>query len=405
MTDRREDDVLVRELAKDDEAQVLALLEASLAGGPTGERTQEFFDWKHRENPFGSSPGLVAESADGRVVAVRLFLRWEFAFRGETVRAVRAVDTATHPEAQGRGLFRQLTMDLLQRMAADTDLVFNTPNANSLPGYLKMGWREVGKVPIALHPIRPLAFAKGLRELRSGEAERVPGGSDSGRPGRRGAVSSSYASGSSGSFGSSGPGSSGSTLPDVSELPRATGDASAIRCRFPTAQQFFADPAARNGLEELIGDADSADAALYPERLRTRPTEAYLRWRYGSAPGLDYRVIAAYRQGVLDGVAFGRPRMRGPLAEFTLSQLLIRPGDRMTARRLLSAAGLSGCDHVATHLTPGSDASRAARYAGYATPPRTGMLMVARPLRPLPYGLDPHTLNSWHLALGDLEVF
>ncbi|HSA49998.1 MAG TPA: hypothetical protein VLH10_07785, partial [Yinghuangia sp.] len=251
------------------------------------------------------------------------------------------------------------------------------------------------KVPIALHPIRPLAFAKGLRELRSGEAEKAPTSTDFARTRGRGAVSSSYASGSS----------STAPLPDISELPRATADDSAIRCRFPTVRQFFADPAARNGLEELIGDADSADAALWPDRLRTPLTEAYLRWRYEAAPGLDYRVIAAYRQGTLDGVAFGRPRMRGPLAEFTLSQLLIRPGDRMTARRLLSAAGLSGCDHVATHLTPGSDASRAARYAGYATPPRTGMLMVARPLRPLPAGLDPLTLNSWHLALGDLEVF
>lgn len=401
MTDRPHGDVLVRELAKDDEPQVLELLAAALAGGgPTGERTQEFFDWKHHDNPFGSSPGLVAETEDGGIAAVRLFLRWEFVHQGEPVRAVRAVDTATHPEMQGRGLFTRMTLELLDRLSDDTDLVFNTPNANSLPGYLKMGWREVGKVPIALHPIRPLAFAKGLRELRSGEAAeaRVSGSTaDFGRTRpARGAVSSSYASGT---------GSSSTNLPDVSELPKATADASNIRCRFPTARQFFSDPAARNGLEELIGDADSADAALWPDRLRTRPTEAYLRWRYGDAPGLDYRVIAAYRQGVLDGVAFGRPRMRGPLAEFTLSQLLIRPGDRMTARRLLSAAGLSGCDHVATHLTPGSDASRAARYAGYATPPRTGMLMVARPLRPLPYGLDPHTLNSWHLALGDLEVF
>lgn len=400
MTNQYEGGVLVRELAKDDESAVLDLLGVALAGGPTGERTQEFFDWKHRDNPFGSSPGLVAEAPDGSIVAVRLFLRWEFVHQGETVRAVRAVDTATHPSWQGRGLFTDLTRELLDRVADDTDLVFNTPNASSLPGYLRLGWSEVGKVPIALHPIRPLAFAKGLRELRSGapEREKAPTSTDFGRTRARGAVSSSYASGSAST-------SSSTSLPDISELPRATEDDSSIRCRFPTVRQFFADPAARNGLDELIADADSADAALWPDRMRTPVTEAYLRWRYEAAPGLDYRVIAAYRQGALDGVAFGRPRMRGPLAEFTLSQLLIRPGDRMTARRLLSAAGLSGCDHVATHLTPGSDASRAARYAGYATPPRTGMLMVARPLRPLRAGLETLTLNSWHLALGDLEVF
>ncbi|MGA4545379.1 GNAT family N-acetyltransferase [Uniformispora flossi] len=393
----------VREVAKDDEPQVLELLAAALAGGPTGERTQEFFDWKHRDNPFGSSPGLVAVDGDGRLAAVRLFLRWEFAHQGATVRAVRAVDTATRPDVQGRGLFTKLTLGLLERLGEDTDLVFNTPNANSLPGYLRMGWQEVGKVPIALHPIRPLAFAKGLRELRSAEAEGgAPAAAAVAVPtpsAARGAVSSSYASG-----GSSSASASAGLSAGFSPAAGGHGDEE-IRCRFPTARQFFADPAACNGLAELIADADGADAALWPDRLRTRTTEPYLRWRYGAAPGLDYRVVAAYRQGVLDGVAFGRPRRRGPLAEFTLSQLLIRPGDRLTARRLLSAAGLSGCDHVATHLTPGSDAARAARYAGYAVPPRTGMLLVARPLRPLPYGMDVHTLNSWHLALGDLEVF
>ncbi|MDI2130184.1 GNAT family N-acetyltransferase [Yinghuangia seranimata] len=394
MTSAGEGGFHLRELAKDDDPQVLALLEAALAGGPTGERTQAFFDWKHRDNPFGASPGLVAEDADGRIVAVRLFLRWEFVHQGEVVRAVRAVDTATHPAAQGRGLFKKLTSELLDRLSADTDLVFNTPNANSLPGYLKMGWREVGKVPVSLHPIRPIAFAKGLRELRGGEPDKPRSDAGSDGFGRRGAVSSSYAGGRDTSL-----------LPPLPDAAASRADGAEIRCRFPTARQFFADPVATNGLAELIGDADSADAALWPDRLRTRPTDAYLRWRYGEAPGLDYRVVAAYRRGVLDGVAFGRPRMRGPLAEFTLSQLLIRPGDRLTARRLLSAAGLSGCDHVATHLTPGSDAARAARYAGYAVPPRTGMLLVARPLRPLPYDLDPYTLNSWHLALGDLEVF
>ncbi|NLV55125.1 MAG: GNAT family N-acetyltransferase, partial [Acidimicrobiales bacterium] len=57
----------VRPAADADEAEVLDLLGTALGGGPQGERTAEFFRWKHRANPFGTSPGFVAE-ADGRIV-------------------------------------------------------------------------------------------------------------------------------------------------------------------------------------------------------------------------------------------------------------------------------------------------------------------------------------------------
>ncbi len=61
------------------------------------------------------------------------------------VRAVRAVDTATHPDHQGRGIFSTLTPTRSRRCGSRADLVFNTPNEKSLPGYLKMGWQIVGQ--------------------------------------------------------------------------------------------------------------------------------------------------------------------------------------------------------------------------------------------------------------------
>ncbi|MGR6997457.1 GNAT family N-acetyltransferase [Yinghuangia aomiensis] len=190
----------VREVAKDDEPEVLELLAAALAGGPTGERTQEFFDWKHRDNPFGSSPGLVAVDGDGRLAAVRLFLRWEFAHQGATrCWAVRAVDTATRPDVQGRGLFTKLTLGLLERLGEDTDLVFNTPNREQFAGISADGLAggRQGADRAAPDP------AAGVREGLAGAA--VGGGRGRGAAaaavavpassGARGAVSSSYASG------------------------------------------------------------------------------------------------------------------------------------------------------------------------------------------------------------------
>ena len=74
----------------------------ALGGGPAGSRPAEFFRWKHLENPFGRSFMLVAE-ADGRIVGLRAFMRWEFVAGDGAFRAVRAVDTATHPDYPGAG--------------------------------------------------------------------------------------------------------------------------------------------------------------------------------------------------------------------------------------------------------------------------------------------------------------
>jgi len=59
-------------------------------------------------------------ACDGeRVVAFRTFMRWEFQRGDQVFRCVRAVDTATHPDYQGRGLFSQLTRSALPELAAD----------------------------------------------------------------------------------------------------------------------------------------------------------------------------------------------------------------------------------------------------------------------------------------------
>lgn len=156
----------IRAASPGDRSDILALLQRSL-GGDGDQRYPALFAWKHDENPFGPSPMWVATDA-GRIVAFRTFMRWEFVRGGHVLRAVRAVDTATDPDYQGRGLFRSLTLQGLDEMRAEgIDFVFNTPNSQSRPGYLKMGWREVGHLPAA---VRFTGAGGVVRSLRS----RVP---------------------------------------------------------------------------------------------------------------------------------------------------------------------------------------------------------------------------------------
>ncbi len=133
----------IREATAQDAPSVVELL-ATAMGRPATGQFRRLLQWKHEENPFGRSLQWVMIEG-GDIVGYRAFMRWEFVGLGRTWRAVRAVDTATHPDHQGRGIFKALTLHALDVARDDgVDFVFNTPNEQSRPGYLKMGWQVVG---------------------------------------------------------------------------------------------------------------------------------------------------------------------------------------------------------------------------------------------------------------------
>lgn len=334
-------DVEVRPYAIDDEVRALECIVASLGGGPAGKRPPEFFRWKHYSNPFGRSFILLAE-ADDRIAGVRAFMRWRFRAGDREVTAVRAVDTATHPDFQGRGIFSRLTLTALDALRAEgVDLVFNTPNQNSLPGYLKMGWTTVGRVPVLVGVRRPLRFVRRFRNQTD-----VAG---------------------------KGP-----------------------EAEAPHAREILAS----DDIDTLLDNSQTRSS-----RLRTVRTGEYLRWRYADAPLLDYRAIREdLGDGTPVGLAIFRVRPRGALWETTLSELIVRPGDVRTAHRLIKRVrACARVDHVACHFTTGSAALSAARRSGFVRAPG-GIVFVTNSLQNEMF-LDPGAMDSWDLSAGDLEVF
>jgi GNAT superfamily N-acetyltransferase len=231
----REPDRLELELRRfewSDEPGVLELLQASLGWLPDDDHTR-FFRWKHMENAFGPSPAWVAVDpcGRGRIVGFRAFLRWEFVLGGGVVRAVRAVDTATHPASQGRGVFARLTLHAIDELRRDgVSFVFNTPNDRSRPGYLMMGWQPVGRLPVL---VRPRSVPSLIRLARSrGPAEKWSVPTRAGRP---------------------------------------------------VADVLAGILAARGSIEALVPHGR-------PDELVTRRSVDYLRWRYGFEP-LGYRAV------------------------------------------------------------------------------------------------------------------
>lgn len=125
-----------------DVPEVVALLKTSLSD----HHTAAHFLWKHTKNPFGKSFGILA-CDEGKIIAVRMFMRWEFIQNGKILKAARPVDTVTHKDYRHKGIFSALTENAVVWANRNTALIFNTPNKNSAPGNLKMGWKKLEKPP------------------------------------------------------------------------------------------------------------------------------------------------------------------------------------------------------------------------------------------------------------------
>jgi GNAT superfamily N-acetyltransferase len=137
---------------------MIGLLKKSLGEGLI-PKSEALWDWKHEQNPFGASFVLLAEE-NGVLIGLRAFMQWQWQWNGNVYKAIRAVDTATHPDHQGKGIFKKLTLQQLELCKQQgIHFVFNTPNDQSRPGYLKMGWVQQGKMPLKLKVLNPIALA------------------------------------------------------------------------------------------------------------------------------------------------------------------------------------------------------------------------------------------------------
>ena len=141
----------IRKAEEKDIPEIVSVLKASL-GEDQIELSEKVWRFKHINNPFGKSIVFIALENE-QIIGVRAFMRWEWQCASNKYKALRAVDTATHPEHQGKGIFKKLTLKAVDFAISNNDsFIFNTPNEQSRPGYIKMGWKKVGKVYVGLKP-------------------------------------------------------------------------------------------------------------------------------------------------------------------------------------------------------------------------------------------------------------
>ena len=93
---------------------------------------------KYIRNIYGLSVLAVVYNDDKKPIAARALWRNDIAGQ----ESYQPGDTCVLEEARGGGVFSKMTKQAIG-MLPEKALVYNFPNHNSFPGYIKLGWRSI----------------------------------------------------------------------------------------------------------------------------------------------------------------------------------------------------------------------------------------------------------------------
>ncbi len=116
--------------------------------------------WRYGANPLGQVVGTDAWAGDS-LAAHYATCPAPISLEGRRVKALLSLNTATHPEHQGQGLFTRLAEATFETAsAAGFDLVFGVANANSTPGFVRrLGFQLVAPLAAGVMFRLPPALA------------------------------------------------------------------------------------------------------------------------------------------------------------------------------------------------------------------------------------------------------
>ncbi len=121
-----------------------------------------YLKWLYLENPAGTVVGYDAWEGD-RLAAHYVCIPAEAIVHGSVRRVLLSLNTATHPDFQGKGLFTKLAALTYERGAREGfEAVYGVANANSTPGFVR-------KLGFAL--VSPLDARIGVGAISVGEVK------------------------------------------------------------------------------------------------------------------------------------------------------------------------------------------------------------------------------------------
>ncbi|WP_417448408.1 GNAT family N-acetyltransferase [Idiomarina abyssalis] len=347
------DELSITPLASVDTLKILDLLCGSLSTVGATAKTAKFWQWKHEDNPFGVSVGLCAHSTgNSSLVAVRPFMKWALRLPDQSVVcALRPVDTVTHPDWRGKGLFTKLTRAAIDDVDKDSaKLLFNTPNSSSFPGYIKLGWSCAEELAVAIKINRVSHFVS--RFLLNRRIEVGLKWSNISAGGTKSATS-------------------------VSE----------------------------NELNSVLAWCAEADDRRPAVGLRTFRNIEFLKWRYVDQPNVDYGFFIRKRDdGQLESVVVVRLEERKGIVGALIQDVFLGDSTEKSVANALKCLGRDlNVGFLAAHFAHGTNEYSALRRNLFF--PVKKIKLATRSLSEDGKFSDSSEFGSWDLSLSDIEVF
>lgn len=142
----------VRRFQRDDAPGVRRVLEATYGGDAT---PPEVYDWWSFGCPGASSGFMVAES-QGSVVGVQPMEIFPYRDGQKSFKGGMLTGVAVHPEFRRRGIFSAL-VNACEREAWRQGAAFvsTMPNDRSRPGFLKLGYTDLGRRRLLVRLVNP----------------------------------------------------------------------------------------------------------------------------------------------------------------------------------------------------------------------------------------------------------
>jgi len=301
--------------------------------------------WKYRDNPDG--PAIIAVAEDqGRLVGQYALWPTRLRLGDAVVKGAQSLDTMTHPDYRGQGMFTRLAEAAMGYAAGQgVEVLYGFPNANSQPGFVnRLDWDLTGTVPAWIRPLRPSRH------------RRVP------------------------------PWAGGGLDLAARLLPSGRTGSFEMRSGAPDAAS----------LEGLLQHWRSSFRGCRVERDAQR-----YAWRFAAASGFEYRWLTAYRDATAEAAAIWGVSPRGGGA--VLAEVLSTGADRAreaVVSAAVHAAREAGCPFMAAVSSGG--AGLLAR-CGFL--PRPALPLIVRKLTTRTLGANVHAHANWDLFGADVDTF
>ena len=169
-------ETLIRQARPSDANGILMLLNQVFGDQQksTIKRNLQFYHWKFLNSIYGKSYLVVAES-NNKLIGVANLWPWDLYFNSKIIKALQPCDSAVHPDARGKGIFKKIRANGIQfAKENEYSLLFNFPNTQSIDAYLSLGWTNIGKISWWIKIIDPINIAKGVFNNEKSEPAQIP---------------------------------------------------------------------------------------------------------------------------------------------------------------------------------------------------------------------------------------